>query len=330
MVLQSAEIPAVTQARASDDYHPGQTGFWPNAKDPSGRTGCGFPYCVYYVGTTSLMHWALDLKPSKDNYWSTPKQGQGGPYGNTTREPYNEMQGMISAYTTGPVAPSDRVGSSNASLIRMACTSGGRLLQPSRPATAIDACFAGPAFGNGPAAAVRNVYPVFSSHTEVPSSSEGAALKFAHVYTIGLAAPFRLRPSMLPADLDSAHPHGLTVWTGYGAGNATVLGHFGELLLPSCGYADFGLYHVAPALPCGLVLLGETDKWVPVSAFRFAALDASADGATLSLRGEPREQVHISFAIAAKVYTAHCAIGASGTASLVAKMASGAAPTFHC
>ena len=36
--------------------------YFPTAKDPEGKTGCEFPYCVYYIGTTSLLNWALDLK----------------------------------------------------------------------------------------------------------------------------------------------------------------------------------------------------------------------------------------------------------------------------
>ena len=60
----------MTTFRASDDYGPGQTGYYPTQKNASlpptdGSTGCGFPYCVYYVGTTSILAWALQLGPSK-------------------------------------------------------------------------------------------------------------------------------------------------------------------------------------------------------------------------------------------------------------------------
>ena len=73
MVLQTVEIPSVTQFRASDDYGPGQTGYYPmqtNASLPptDGSKGCTFPYCVYYVGTTSILAHALQLNPSK--VWS--------------------------------------------------------------------------------------------------------------------------------------------------------------------------------------------------------------------------------------------------------------------
>ena len=42
-VMLSVQLPAVTQIRASDDY---------GAKNDQ---ACGFPFCVYYVGTTSLL-----------------------------------------------------------------------------------------------------------------------------------------------------------------------------------------------------------------------------------------------------------------------------------
>jgi hypothetical protein len=79
MVLQTAEVPAVTTFRASDDYGPGQTGYYPTAKPgkppTDGSTGCGFPYCVYYVGTTSILAYAMQLGPSKDNYVSCNREG---------------------------------------------------------------------------------------------------------------------------------------------------------------------------------------------------------------------------------------------------------------
>ena len=53
--LQSVELPAVTQARASDDYKASATDQW-------------------NIGTTSILAHALGLGPSKDNYWSTTVQ----------------------------------------------------------------------------------------------------------------------------------------------------------------------------------------------------------------------------------------------------------------
>lgn len=136
-VMQSVEIPSVTQVRASCDYHPGNT------------DGCSFPYCQWNVGTSSLLAYAVGIAPSKDNFWSTAEQ-PGNKYGNTTREPYGEMGGMITTYSTGPVAVGDGVGYTDTELVLRSCTkTSGTLLQPSRPATTIDACFYQEAFGGG-------------------------------------------------------------------------------------------------------------------------------------------------------------------------------------
>lgn len=51
--------------------------------------------------------------------------------------------------TRGPVSPADKIGLANRDMIMRSCTANGRLLQPDRPATAIDAQFVKLAFGKG-------------------------------------------------------------------------------------------------------------------------------------------------------------------------------------
>merc|ERR1719336_1063093 len=92
-ILQSTQMPAVTNARASGDYHPGG-GQW-------------------NTGTTAILAHAVGIAPSKDNYWSTAVQPD-SKYGNKTTEPRSRLQSAVSTLTGGPVAPSDRIGYSNA------------------------------------------------------------------------------------------------------------------------------------------------------------------------------------------------------------------------
>jgi len=343
MVLTSAEIPAVTSFRASDDYGPGQTGYYPTAKPgkppTNGSTGCGFPYCVYYVGTTSILAWALDLRPSKDNYWSTPLQ-PGSAFNhqkypstlNDTHEPYNEMQSAISSYTTAQVAPSDGIGYSNASLINMACRSDGLLLQPSAPARAIDASFA---LQGGPRARVANVHAIMATFSVV------GEMRWGHVLVIGLAEDWTLTPADLGDDIDASQP--TVAWTGYqpsatvatGLANVTIFPSlFSEatpLRVTAAGYSDFGLYHLAPVLPMSkAAFLGELGKWVPIASGRVTSVADSAGGITAKLLGVQGEQAKFAFAFAQggdtdtdtdtdtamKVSTAVCTFGASGTATL--------------
>mmetsp|Transcript_3597 Transcript_3597/g.9206 ORF Transcript_3597/g.9206 Transcript_3597/m.9206 type:complete len:812 (-) Transcript_3597:141-2576(-) len=298
MVLHSVEVNAVTNFRAGDDYHPGQTGYFPTAKDPSGQTGCRFPYCVYYIGTSSIVAYALGLAPAKDDFWSTPLQPD-SPYGNDTAEPYSEMEAAISAYSTGPVQPSDAVGRSNATLILMTCTSGGRLLQPSAPARAIDACFYETAFGGegklGPVPRTEHNHAVMATHTEV------SGFRWLHVLVIGLARPFSLRPSHVAGELSSAAspPPGFVAWSGYGPRNVTLRGIFSEdrpMQFPACGYADFGLWHAAPVFEGGIAFLGEVAKFVPVALARIASVTRADGGLVIGVRGEPAERVELAFA----------------------------------
>ena len=79
-ILQSVEMPAVTNARASGDYHPGN-GQW-------------------YTGTSSILAHAVGIAPSKDNYWSTPVQA-GSHYGNKTSEPHSRLQAAAPTRVAG-------------------------------------------------------------------------------------------------------------------------------------------------------------------------------------------------------------------------------------
>ena len=75
----------------------------------------------------------------------------------------------------------DGLNYSNASLILLTCDSEGTLLQPSRPATAIDKCFAYDAGVNTTAAPVPardHNYPVMSTHTLVSGKV------WSHVLTV--------------------------------------------------------------------------------------------------------------------------------------------------
>lgn len=54
-ILQSLEIPAVTQTRASDDYQPND-------------------YLQWRIGMSSMLAWAVGLAPFKDTFWTTSQQ----------------------------------------------------------------------------------------------------------------------------------------------------------------------------------------------------------------------------------------------------------------
>ena len=81
-VMTSVELASVTQARASDDYHPGNE--------------------QWRLGISSIFNAALDLAPSKDSFWSMPGvPDPAGHYGNDTQEPYNRLQSLVLSLSNG-------------------------------------------------------------------------------------------------------------------------------------------------------------------------------------------------------------------------------------
>ena len=85
-MLQSVEIPAVTNIRVSDDYRPGNY--------------------QWDIGVTSIYSYALGLAPFKDSFWSTDTQ-PGSPYGNDT-EFRTDLQSLIATMSTGIVGIGDK------------------------------------------------------------------------------------------------------------------------------------------------------------------------------------------------------------------------------
>ncbi|KAH9500570.1 hypothetical protein Btru_072295 [Bulinus truncatus] len=127
-ILQSVEIPTVTQARVSHDYTPGLR--------------------QWDIGITSMFADAVGLAPYKDTFWTTTTQ-PGSPYVNKT-EPQPELQILLSTLSTGPVGPGDGIGFINLTVLMRCCDSNGQILQPSKPATAIDDQIKRKAFGSYP------------------------------------------------------------------------------------------------------------------------------------------------------------------------------------
>ena len=309
-VLQSVPLPAVTQIRASDDYN------------PSGDSNCTPPACnppvqldTYYIGTTSLLAWALDLAPSKDSFWSTPTQ-PGNPYGDVA-ERYPAMQAAVAALSRGPVQVSDGVGYSDRSLILRTCDEAGRLLQPSRPATALDAAFHRSAgVGDGPLAKYANVLPITTTHTRIGD------WKWAHILVINLAQSFTLRPEHLrPTDLGAGEhvAYSLTAASTASQRRVSVLGDFRDgIAIPACGAGDFRLYHVAPRLANGWAYLGELSKFIPVAEARTRSLRFDVNSVSVALAGAAGEVVDLTFlAPNGTVVSAECVLSAAGLGEVI-------------
>jgi hypothetical protein len=115
MWMESVSFPAVTNARASGDYMPR----WPHVYD------------VPFLLQASMLAQALGLAPFKDVFQSTRK-------GRINGERCPVLQALVSALSTGPVAPGDEIGWVNKAICDAVARKDGLLYKPDRPLTAAD------------------------------------------------------------------------------------------------------------------------------------------------------------------------------------------------
>eukprot|EP00937_MAST-01D_sp_MAST-1D-sp2_P006546 g6546.t1 len=229
----------------------------------------------------------------------------------------------VTHFTRGPVAPSDRVGLSDAALIRQHADAAGTLLRASRPATAIDATFAFRAKiagATGPDGEVWSSTSSFGPSGCRKGGASGECLTFDHVFAADLRADF----DVAPADLHRRPAPGSAVQFAHPApgevlarGNITDFGANAPIKLAKCGRADFQLVHTAPVLSNGWVLVGELAKWVPASPDRVTSIDAQASSLVVGLKGAQGEAVKLTFLDASsKLVAATCVLPPSGRATL--------------
>ena len=227
------------------------------------------------------------LTPSKDNFWSTDVQ-TGSSYDDfaTIKEPYNRLHAVVSTLSKGPVAPSDKIGRSDAALILKSCMMDGRLLQPDKPAMLIDSAHVQKAFNASGAGPVGEVW---ATHTTLDNN----------VFGLVMAAVL-----LSDYELSLAKDMGLANRTGFVHYEANATGTVSRsptLVLKACDKWDFQLHAVAPVLPNGWALLGEPDKWVPVSNVRFRDLTYDSDGgggansASVTVIGVEGEKVSVAW-----------------------------------
>jgi len=296
-MMQSIEIQAVTQARASGDYHPGND--------------------QWMIGLSSIFAHAIGVKPTKDNFWSTP--GEIGRYGNDT-EPYNRLQAVVSTLSTGPVAPSDAVNSSDVALILRSCAANGLLLQPDRPAVLSSVSMyarAGLLVGdkNGEVWVTKSTIAGESFHYVLAVRSE------ARDFSVGELAG------------DTALASTMVAWESNSTSTLHEFDATHPLSLPKTDKYTFNLWTAAPVLSNGYVFMGEaTTKWVSASRDRFSDLVVYPDQIYVTANGAENETIEISFAppVSAAglvesrvVKTFSCTFGESGSLKIAIPALSG-------
>eukprot|EP00051_Salpingoeca_urceolata_P033171 m.19308 g.19308 ORF g.19308 m.19308 type:complete len:807 (-) comp5917_c0_seq1:58-2478(-) len=290
--LQSVEMLAVTNGRATDDYHASLNDQW-------------------QLGVVSTFVWALGLIPAKDGWWSTAVQ-PGHPYKDNRTEPYSALHAAVSVLSRGPVTPADKVGLMNETLIMRTCTAQGDLLQGDRPALALDAQLAQLAFGPGHGVDGQ----LWATYTVI------SGFAYHHVLAATIAQPYVLDIRTLPRPPNGqVGNRSFVVENGVGVPVMASLHSTDDagLAVPVCGRADFRLYHTAPVMTNGWAVLGELAKFVPVSATRIRQIIQNAEDMIVRVAGSAGEAIAFSFAHetgGGKIVTVSCEFGDLGTLTI--------------
>jgi len=271
-ILASLQFPWVTNARASDDYV--TTTNW-------------------NIGGSSLLYWSVDIRPSKDTFWTTPNQ-PGNVY-NRNLEFNPLLTTMEAIMSCGPVGFGDKIGYTDADLIKRTCAEDGLLLQPSKPLTSIDAMYSigKRALTNG---------SVWTSFSEEISKKQVIQ---QYMLAIDVAQSFVLVAEDFWPNLDkskhwvyrtdSQDMEACTNGSSAFDRCVTLLNDYPDMQtgpINANGTKNYELWTFS-VRKNGWALLGELDKIVNVSPKRFYPIEYSDNTFGFGVHGSPGEIVHV-------------------------------------
>jgi hypothetical protein len=251
------------------------------------------------------------------------------------------LNAILATMSRGPVGPSDGAGQHNATRLMRTCTADGTILQPERPMTPIDATYRAvlsPAERQLNSAAV---WSSFSCAAESTASASTCSPAQFHVLGVDVNSESTIpvfasdmyptprtgclfavrdwhRSPPCTAGLDAVASGCVRLTEGNG-GDALVKLDAG-MSWPS-GTHTTQLWTVTILEDKKVTLLGELDKFVPLSSERFSEVEYSASGRLQAmLTGRPGEVVHVTALrpnnAAWIVVVDNITIGAGGTAKL--------------
>lgn len=264
---------------------------------------------------SSIMFWALDLAPFKDTLWTRPDE-PGSPFPYVHNNVHRDL--IAAAFSTAAVGVSDGLGMTDTAWLMRAVAADGHLLQPSRPLTTVESLLTwSMAGGSG-----QGKGEIGQTFTATPLSGAGdgstQAMTF-YVLGVDVQPPYSLveqsafwpppAASSAPSfvrDIGSfdcgmvsgAEPLPLATLTerecaymlpAGGVVNVTVDASVpgGQHGLCDAGAANSSACHllqIVPLLGRGWGLVGELDKLVPVSEYRFAGVELAQNGGSFAVR----------------------------------------------
>ena len=258
-LMQALKHPNETHVRTSHDYKGGiaKAFFWV----PFHKAG--------------LFAWSVGLWPFKDNFQTTAGQR---PTYNIIPEANPMEEALVAALSGGPVGPSDRIAASDPELILRTCRKDGLLLKPDRPATPLDIMF------------IYNQRFLGGKKPWVVSTES----KHEIGRTVYLAA-FNLWPMSMYEPWVSFPEIGISgkhlvfnYLTGDYEINTDKI-HFGTMKPEKAYY-----YILCPVLANGIAVIGETGKFITMSAKRFPSVKLEKDSLVMRIEGVAGEKIGIA------------------------------------
>eukprot|EP01043_Picozoa_sp_COSAG02_P056000 COSAG02_NODE_6577_length_3484_cov_1.829542_2_plen_344_part_00 len=303
-ILSATALPAITSTRVGEDYD------WP--------TNCN-------IGISSLLPWAVGLRPSKDSFMSSnlSKVTMGPPFvqpglgGNPGALP--ELNAIIAVFSTGPTGVADGLGASARNVVLPTCNTAGELLQPDRPLLAVDATYTRPRQDSrgAPNGKCKSSWMSGTDNGAIWASvTQLNASQTTHfVLAINVSRPWILsRSDLWPRGNNgslyvshkwSSGPRLCVNGSDAVASGCVVVSHPGGAL-PSlqshpldgssqyaAGESPFVLLSIHEVFENGWVVW-EEGKYVSVSRRRFARVRELDAGLHLELRGSPGEVVELT------------------------------------
>jgi len=216
--------------------------------------------------TTSVFAYAVGMWPFKDNFQSAPFQR------GANNEYWPLEEALISTLSAGVVGPSDKIGRADVRLLNRTCRSDGLLLKPDRPAFPIDLMY------------LDTLKPWI---VETLTETGLGPTRFVAAFNLHPARTFDFAVSLKEMGFDDGN------YIIYNWRTGRVLSRrdriaFGPMPL-NTGY----YYVLAPVLPNGMALIGETEKFVTVARKRISAASADVAGLKLTVDGVPGERVEL-------------------------------------
>jgi len=291
----------VTQARASHDYQR-------EVYDPD----------QWSLGHTSILFDALGIYPFKDCFWSngTTQPGCAAP---VCQETNPVLQTLVSLLSTGPMAPSDKIGYLSLVNLMQTISADGLILKPDRPARAMDLTFA-LGFQSNPG--LLNLTSTFSSHT-IQDGQTNPTLNWHYIFAADTLQVINIGPKDL-GELDNGtyfvydYFQKPTVLSRFQANTPLVI----PALVPKGMEIDFKYYIVFQAFDT-YSLIGERNKFAVASNQRFNSITKSTQNGntitTITIAGSSNEQVTLEmlYPSSRQIESYTCTIGSSQTSSLI-------------